>query len=107
MATSRAYTPWTLVILQILSDGEWHPAPEIIAEAARHVPPGVGKRVMERERARQGLTGPRARPIRVDLAVAGGRRLVQEALGSLRRFNSRIHYERRDDGVTYYRMDVR
>jgi len=49
-AVRKTANPWTLKVLDILQDGEWHNFDEIVSECMPLVPPGVAWRKAEKNR---------------------------------------------------------
>lgn len=81
--------PWTLKILEILANKEWHDYEAVMEEAAPLVPPGMAWRQAEENRVtyysrRRVPTGERVRGDRNDTIKTGQRYYVSRGIRSLR-----------------------
>lgn len=81
------YTAWGARIDELLADGAWHEREEVIAAAAKAVPPGVAFRKGETHRIRQ--LGRRGQPgadrhvgTRERSVATGARTLVRDLVNS-------------------------
>ena len=85
-------TPWGAKIREILADGEWHPRPEVVAEAAKSVPQDVAE-----NKARKRGTSVKQ----------GATWMVHDALvtltGSRRGCERRVEQVKRSDGTRWLR----
>lgn len=102
-APRQSAHPWTLKILEILADKEWHNYESVMKEAAPLVPPGMGWRQAEENRVayyskRKVPIGERVRGDRNDTIKTGQRFYVSKGIKSLRS-SGRIEVEYGDQAV--------
>jgi hypothetical protein len=71
---SSRRTPETQRMFELLDDGEWHYAKDIISEMARKVHPGKATRYVEKQRVASSSGGPRVQELSVEHQVLSGKR---------------------------------
>lgn len=89
--------PWTLKVLEVLEDREWHPYTDVMLEACVLVPPGMGWRLAEAARAahyksKGKVMNERVHGGREDTILTGQKSAVASAILGLRR-NNRVEVE--------------
>lgn len=80
--------PWTVRIVEVLADGEWHALDELVRVEGALIPPGQAARDAESKRLeksarRHGAPRPRTRP--GDPTEVGRRQMIRDALWGLAR----------------------
>lgn len=109
----NALAPWSLRLLDVLGDGQWHSRDELVGKAGQLIPPGRAMRMREAERARIAAAAPppkdptkkrpkpRERSEDYYLAV-GRRRIIVDVLQGHLKTGRMVREDR--DGVPYYKQ---
>lgn len=80
-----ARSPWGVVLDELLADGDWHDADELINTMVAAIPPGVAYRAGEKSRVNSrswGTPGARKFGDQQTAAAAGARRIATSLLAT-------------------------